>query len=332
MNRWLFLGGTAVVGLLLYLIFSIDHAQKQENAALSGEGFSGSSPGRQRWNDLAAPVLPPPAPPRRLSPSVSPSAAREGAPREKHPLDTRATVYLDGQGPGAPETGSPDPGGAPLVLSALRSALGKSGGLSEISRQAEAIRRLAGGSAPGGNAGKVPAGSELHAVVLRTVEGPGNRLPVLARLTASTLSALHLPAGTRILGYPESLTPDDRLRIRFVRILYPGGFEAPTTGFALSGGREGVPVSVSRHRAQNMTRSMAQSTLMLGGEAVDTMGWSGNNVGDLMAMQAGGNALAEAGSQLPPPDNLTRFRLESGTRCSVMVLTAFPVPGGEVGR
>ena len=191
---------------------------------------------------------------------------------------------------------------------------------------------MAGGSAPGGNAGKVPAGSELHAVVLRTVEGPGNRLPVLARLTASTLSALHLPAGTRILGYPESLTPDDRLRIRFVRILYPGGFEAPTTGFALSGGREGVPVSVSRHRAQNMTRSMAQSTLMLGGEAVDTMGWSGNNVGDLMAMQAGGNALAEAGSQLPPPDNLTRFRLESGTRCSVMVLTAFPVPGGEVGR
>ncbi len=332
MNRWVFLGGTAVVGLLLYLIFKVDHAEGPESRSLSGGEISGGGLSGRHWNDLAAPALPPPAIPRRLSPTVPPGGTTRGERHEEHPLDTRATVYLDGQGPGAPEQAPPEAGGAPLVLSAIRKALGGPGSLSEISRRAEAIRREAGGAPAGEKSGKVPAGSTLHVVVLQTVDGPGNRLPVLARLSSGTLSSLHLPAGTRILGYPESLTPDDRLRIRFVRILYPGGFEAPTTGFALSGGREGVPVSVSRHQARNMARSMAQNTMMLGGEAVDTMGWSGNNVGDLMAMQAGGNAMAEAGSQMPSPDNRSSFRLESGTRCSVMVLTAFPVPGGEGGR
>ena len=332
MNRWVFLGGTAVVGLLLYLIFKVDHAEGPESRSLSGGGMSQGGLSGGRWNDLAAPALPPPALPRGFSPTLPPGQTPGVPHREEHPLDTRATVYLDGQGPGAPESASPEAGGAPLVLSAIRSALGGAGSLSNISKKAEEIRRRAGGAPAGEKSGRIPAGSTLHVVVLRTVDGPGNRLPVLARLSSETLSALHLPAGTKILGYPESLTPDDRLRIRFVRILYPGGFEAPTTGFALSGGREGVPVPVSRHQAGNMARSMAQNTMMLGGEAVDTMGWSGNNVGDLMAMQAGGNALAEAGSQMPPPDNRTSFRLESGTRCSVMVLTAFPVPGGEGGR
>ncbi|MCL5285659.1 MAG: hypothetical protein M1313_07930 [Nitrospirae bacterium] len=336
MNRWLFLGGTAVAGLLLYLIFKVNHAGEESPRGLSGPGLSAGIPGAGRWSDLAAPVLPPPVPPRRFSPTVAPEGGTRPLSRERHPLDTKATVYLDGQEPGATGGGSPDEGGAPLVLSAIRSVLGRSGGLSPgaLSRKAEEIRRRAGGSPPAGAAaGKVPAGSELHVVVLRTVDGPGNRLPVIARLSSETLSAFHLPGGTKILGYPESLTPENRLRIRFVRILYPGGFEAHTTGFALSGGREGVPVSVSRHQGTNMARSMAQNSLMLGGEAVDTMGWSGTNVGDLMAMQAGGNALAEAGSQMPPPDNRTSFRLESGTRCSVMVLESFPVPGsGEGGR
>ncbi|MDA8111181.1 MAG: hypothetical protein M0T83_01845 [Nitrospiraceae bacterium] len=332
MNRWLFLGGTAVAGLLLYLIFKVDHPGTDRSRGLSGANLSPGISGEARWNDLAAPMLPPPGRPEPFPQNPLRGGGVRAAVPERHPLDTKATVYLDGQGPASPETGSPDGAGAPLVLSAIRSVLGGEGGLpgESIAKKAEEIRRRAGGAAPGNEkGGKVPAGSELHVVILRTVDGPGNRLPVMARLTSGTLSALHLPGGTKILGYPETLTPDGRLRIRFVRILYPGGFEAHTTGLALSGGREGVPVSVSRHRGRNMARSMAQNSLMLGGEAVDTLGWSGTNVGDLMAMQAGGNALAQAGSQMPPPDNRTSFRLDRGTRCSVMILEAFPVP--EVG-
>ena len=75
-----------------------------------------------------------------------------------------------------------------------------------------------------------------------------------------------------------------------------------------------------------MARSMAQNGLMMGGEAMDTIGWSGTNMGDLLAMQAGGNALAVAGSQLPAQNNRARFRLSEGTQCSVMILESFPVP------
>lgn len=324
-----------MAGLLLYLIFKVDHPGEGSSRGLSGPAHSPGISREGRWNDLAAPVLPAPDRPGPFPMAPIKEGRERAIAPERHPLDTKATVYLDGQGPASPETGSPEGGGAPLVLSAIRSVLGGEGGLpgEALAKKAEEIRRRAGGSPPGKEKrGKVPAGRELHVVILRTVDGPGNRLPVMARLSSETLSALHLPGGTKILGYPESLTPDGRLRIRFVRILYPGGFEAHTTGFALSGGREGVPVSISRHQGTNMARSMAQNSLMLGGEAVDTMGWSGTNVGDLMAMQAGGNALAEAGSQMPPPDNRTSYRLDRGTRCSVMILEAFPVPDGGMGE
>ncbi len=85
---------------------------------------------------------------------------------------------------------------------------------------------------------------------------------------------------------------------------------------------------MDRHEGANIGRSVAQNGMMLGGEAVDTMGWSGNNVGDLMAMQAGGNAMAMAGSQIPPPVNRTTYTLSRGTRFSIMIMESFPVLGG----
>ncbi len=328
MNRWLFLGGTAVVGLLLYLVFKVSHPGAGE-----GDGWSGSSSVSGRasaWNDLAAPRLPAPEPPRRTfsSPSLLPGSREP----ERHPLDTRSTVYLDGQGPAGGGSENPGSGlegpGAPLVLSALQSVLGKTGEPAGLARRAEAVRRAAGGSPPSGSSSRrVAAGSEMAVIALKTVSGPGAQMPVMVRVSGRSLAALHLPPGTKVLGYPESLA-GSRLRIRFTRVLYPGGLEAHTTGFALSGGREGVPVPVDRHEGGNIGRSMAQNSMMLGGEAIDTMGWSGNNVGDLMAMQAGGNAMAVAGSQIPSPVNRTTYRLARGTRFSIMVMESFPVLDG----
>ena len=326
MNRWFFLGGTAVVGLLLYLVFKVSHPGAGDGGSLDVAASRGGqmAPG---WNDLAAPRLPLPAPPPTPLPERSLSA--QGGEPERHPLDTKSTVYLDGQGPEGQGGGGLAVGpGAPLVLSALRGVLGQTGEPAGLARRAEAIRRSAGGEPPvGASTRRVAAGSEMAVVAEKTVTGPGAQMPVVVRVSGRSLSALHLPPGTKVLGYPESLA-GSRLRIRFTRILYPGGLEAHTTGFALSGGREGVPVPVDRHEGGNIGRSVAQNSMMLGGEAVDTMGWSGNNVGDLMAMQAGGNAMAMAGSQIPPPVNRTTYTLSRGTRFSIMIMESFPVLGG----
>ncbi len=328
MNRWLFLGGSAVVGLLLYLIFSVNHSGSRSSRPFSQGGASVGSNGPMRWNDLASSELPPPRIPSQRTGESFPRSVSTPAP-PNHPLDTSSTVYLDGGGPGSTKDRGLGLENDPLVLSAIGNVLKKSLAESpELARKAEEIRREAGGVQGAlGEGSRIPAGSELHVVVLKTVEGPGNRLPVIARMTAASLSGFHLPKGTKILGYPEAVTRENRLRIRFVRILYPGGFEAHTTGFALHGGREGVPVEVSEHKGRNIARSVAQNSLMLGGEAVDTMGWSGASMGDFLGMQAGGNALAEAGSQLPQPDSQPSYRLEQGTRCAVMILEGFPVPG-----
>ena len=326
MNRWFFLGGTAVVGLLLYLVFKVSHPGAGDGGS---DGFvasrgGGGSPG---WNDLAAPRLPLPAAPPPALPERSPSG-QEGDP-ERHPLDTKSTVYLDGQGSeGEGGGGLAGGAGAPLVLSALKSVLGQTGEPAGLARRAEAIRRSAGGEPPvGASTRRVAAGSEMAVVAEKTVTGPGAQMPVVVRVSGRSIAALHLPPGTKVLGYPESLA-GSRLRIRFTRILYPGGLEAHTTGFALSGGREGVPVPLDRHEGGNIGRSVAQNSMMLGGEAVDTLGWSGNNVGDLMAMQAGGNAMAMAGSQIPPPVNRTTYTLSRGTRFSIMIMESFPVLDG----
>ena len=327
MNRWFFLGGTAVVGLLLYLVFKVSHPGGGEGA---GEGlvYSRSDGGPPGWSDLAAPRLPPPNPPR-MPLSERPLSER-ATQVERHPLDTKSTVYLDGQGPeGGAGTGGD--GGSPLILSAIKSVLGQTVEPARLARQAEAIRRSAGGESPvSSSTRRVAAGSEVAVVAEKTVTGPGAQMPVVVRISGHSLSAFHLPPGTKVLGYPESLA-GSRLRIRFTRVLYPGGLEAHTTGFALSGGREGVPVPVDRHEGSNIGRSVAQNSMMLGGEAVGTMGWSGNNVGDLMAMQAGSNAMAMAGSQIPSPVNQTTYTLSRGTRFSIMIMESFPVldGGGE---
>ena len=327
MNRWFFLGGTAVVGLLLYLVFKVSHPDSgggRNDGFLSARG-GGGSPG---WNDFAAPRLPLPAPPRPVLPESALST--NGHEQERHPLDTKSTVYLDGQGPEGEGGGMAGGAGAPLVLSALKSVLGQTGEPATLARQAEAIRRSAGGSPPvAASTRRVAAGGEMAVVAEKTVTGPGAQMPVVVRVSGRSLAALHLPPGTKVLGYPESLA-GSRLRIRFTRVLYPGGLEAHTTGFALSGGREGVPVPVDRHEGGNIGRSVAQNSMMLGGEAVDTMGWSGNNVGDLMAMQAGGNAMAMAGSQIPSPVNRTTYRLSRGTRFSIMIMESFPVLDGAL--
>jgi hypothetical protein len=330
-NRWIFLGGTAVVGLLLYLIFKVSHPGEGGNRGFPAQGDALSR--ESRWNDLAPPDLPLPGR-SAYAPVLSP-AGNHGSPvrKEEHPLDTRSTVYLDGIGSAASDPGQEPKGQAngpdALILSTLKNVLGPSGEESRsLARAARKIREGAGGReiALSGSR-KITAGSELHVSILKTVEGPGNQMPVIGRIRADSVAAFHLPAGTKILGYPEGLGGGDRLRIRFYRILYPGGFEAHTTGFALSGGREGVPVEVSRHTGENMAKSMAQSTMMLGGEAVGSMGWSGTDMGSFMAMQEGGSALAQAGSQMPVPNYQATFHLARGTDCDVMILESFPVPG-----
>ena len=96
MNRWFFLGGTAVVGLLLYLVFKVSHPGAGDGGSLD---VAASREGRMApgWNDLAAPRLPLPASPPTPLPERSLSA--QGGEPERHPLDTKSTVYLDGQGP-----------------------------------------------------------------------------------------------------------------------------------------------------------------------------------------------------------------------------------------
>lgn len=339
MNRWLFLGGSAVVGLLVYLVFKVSHSSPSGNPPLAGDGRESVSRGgpANRWNDLVPPDLPAlPGREKSGNPFSAPGLAQPpGKTRTEHPLDTKATVYIDGVGPGASD-GKTGPSGPPggtdgLLLSTLKNVLGtrKSGEGSygkTIARAADRLRSAAGGSVPGGSGGrKVAAGSELSVVVLKTVDGPSGRMPVIARIRSASLAAYHLPSGTRILGFPEELGRNDRLRIRFYRVLYPGGFEAHTTGFALSGGREGVPVRVSRHTTGNMAKSLAQNSMMVGGEAMGSMG-VGGDMGSFLAMEEGGNMISQAGSQLPPPSYQASYRLEEGTELGVMVMEAFPVP------
>lgn len=310
------------MGLLLYLIFKVNHPGTNHMQEFSGNSQDGINDRSGRWNDLATPSLPSPRLSLHEFSQIEQSTPHPSKMEDRgHALDTPATVYIEGESPGGAVQNRASPSNSPLILSAIDSFLGNpKKTMHDLANKAEEIRNNSGAEA------KIPAGSELHVEVLRTVDGPGNRLPVIARLRSDSLSTFHLPAGTKILGLPESVSSDNRLRIRFVKVLYPGGFEAHTTGFALSGGREGVPVDVTRNTGGSMARSMAQNGLMMGGEAMDTIGWSGTNMGDLLAMQAGGNALAVAGSQLPAQNNRARFRLSEGTQCSVMILESFPVP------
>lgn len=336
MNRWVFLSGSAVIGLLLYLVFKVNHP----DAAVDGPaGFSGPVAGgrENRWNTLVPPELPSPGRASHSEGGEERSANRE-APEPRvpsHPLDSSSTIYLDGAAPenaGSQAAERSPTGPDVLLLSAIKSLLGgapKSGGAPLISGLAGVFPPAQSGA--GGGKGprerNVAAGSELSVVILKTVEGPGAQMPVVARIRQASLARFHLPEGTKIMGFPEGMGPNSRLRIRFTRILYPGGFETQTTGFALSGGREGVPVELSRHTGSNIAKSLAQNSMMLGGEAVGSLGWSGTDPGTMMAMQEGGMAMDQAGSQLPPPIAQPGYRLESGTSCTVMVMESFPVPG-----
>ncbi|MHB1286204.1 MAG: hypothetical protein ACYCYP_06535 [Leptospirales bacterium] len=313
-GRWGFILGLVGVGFFLYSAFhprTLPGSPTHHNG--SGSENWQSLPGNQipewslrpSWQSLTGQSDP--------GPKVSLPSGQNG----QHDLNTQSTVYLGGSSaPGTPTPGNPllslvktifqgHPEALPPILASHQSVSGRSGET-------------------------VPAGSILRGSVLREFDGPGSSAPVFVSIPPQSVGRLRLGRTIEVLGYPESLGGDQRLRVRFVRVLFGNALEASMSGYAMSEGREGVPVRVSRHYAGNVGSSLGRDSLMLGGEAIGGAGWTGNaSLGNALAMQEAGNVLYETQNNMPVQTQQSSYRLERGTPIEVVVLQGFPLPGSS---
>ncbi|KGA92761.1 hypothetical protein ACSYAY_11100 [Leptospirillum ferriphilum] len=311
-GRWGFLIGLAGFGFFLYSAF---HPSRPD---LPG-GASGVPPA-DTWQPLSSSPAPswskavglPSIPGGQMPLAHTP----DGTP-DRHDLNTQSTVYL-----GAPD--SPHSPENPL-LGLVRTFLsGETKDLPELS----AVRRVADPlSGPAGPL--IPAGSILSGKILRSTGGPGE-MPIFVLLPRQTVGSLRLSRPVKLLGYPDGAGNGSRLRIRFVRAIFENGLEAPMSGYAVWGDREGIPVRSDRHMAGNVGRSLGRDSLMLGGETLGAAGWMGNpGLGSMLAMQEASNALYEAQNALPPGSRQPSWHIERNTPLRVVVISGFPVPQEE---
>ncbi len=311
-GRWGLLLGLAGIGFFLYSAF---HPQRPDLP-----GAASGVPPADNWQPLSPASSPswsrtvalPPVP-GGSSPEDSP---RTGA--DRHDLNTQSTVYLGGPAPN-------EPSGNPL-LGLVRTFLsGGEKGLPELSAIRKAAEPL---SRPAGPV--VPAGSVLSGNVFRSAEGPGSGMPIFVLLPPQSVGGLRMSRPVKLLGYPDGSGNGHRLRIRFVRALFDDGLEAPMSGYAVWGDREGIPVRMNRHVAGNVGSSLGRDSMMLGGETLGAAGWMGNpGLGSMLAMQEASNALYEAQNALPPGSRQPSWHLERNTPVRVVVIAGFPLPGGQ---
>lgn len=314
MGRWGFILGLVGVGLFLY---SALHPR-----TLPGSGGKNLESGAENWQSLPGSQTPG----WSIKPSWQTLSGRTGAGEKipvapgqdsPHDLNTQSTVYIGTpSGPAAPDPGNP-------LLSLVQTIFrGHPDALPPV-----LAARQDTPPAPGRT---IPAGSILRGTVLREADGPGSSAPVFVSVPPQPVGRLRLGRTIEILGYPETLGGDGRLRIRFVRVLFGNALEASMSGYAMEEGREGVPVRLARHYAGNMGSSVGRDSLMLGGEAIGSAGWMGNpSIGNALAMQEAGNVLYETQNNMPIQTRQSTYRLERGTPVDVVVLQGFPLPAAS---
>jgi hypothetical protein len=169
----------------------------------------------------------------------------------------------------------------------------------------------------------IPAGTTLRGRVMRRFDGPSGGAPVFVLIPPQTVGTLSIPRALKIMGYPVGLSPENRLMMRFMRVIYGNGLEAQMTGYAMQGGREGVPVDVSRHAGSQFAGSVAQNTLMMGGDAIGYMGYGSAGIGSDLAMQEAGAVVGSSQSVMPMTNQQTTYTLSAGTSVSIMILHGF---------
>lgn len=316
MGRWGFILGLVGVGFFLY---SALHPR-----TLPGSSRKMIDQGGESWQNLSGNPSPGwssrPAWPSLTGRSGSvPSMAQSSAQNGRHDLNTQSTVYI-----GSPSSSAIPNQGNPLLSLVQTIFQGHQDALPPLLARQPSSR---GPVRPGET---VPAGSILRGTVLRESDGPGSSAPVFVSIPPQSVGHLHLNQNIEILGYPENLGNDHRLRIRFVRVLFGDRMEAAMSGYAMAEGREGVPVRLSRHYAGNMGSSIGRDSLMLGGEAIGSAGWMGNaSIGNALAMQEAGNVLYETQNNMPIQTQQSTYRLARGTPVDVVVLQGFPLPEGS---
>ncbi|MHB8421811.1 MAG: hypothetical protein ACYDAM_03425 [Leptospirales bacterium] len=319
MGRWGFILGLAGVGFFLYSALHprtlpVSSRNIADQSGESWQSLSGNSSGgwssRPAWPTLTG------------RSGKSPFLAQSSDPGSHHDLNTQSTVYI-GSGSNGPLPNQ----GNPLLSLVQTIFQGHPDALPPL------LASPSSSNAPTAPGKTVPAGSILRGTVLRESDGPGSSAPVFVSIPPQPVGRLRLKRTIEILGYPENIGNDHRLRIRFVRVLFGNRMEASMSGYAMAGGREGVPIRLSRHYAGNMGSSIGRDSLMLGGEAIGSAGWMGNaSIGNALAMQEAGNVLYETQNNLPIQIQQSSYRLERGTPVDVVVLQGFPLPAEVPGK
>ena len=314
-GRWGFILGLAGIGFFLYSSFHPGSPSRQMSNMSSGEGntpYSGLRRNSQNWQM--------PQSWAGFSLSTGSKISRRSAPlignSSRHDLDSQSTVYI---GSGSAPATSPTADNPLIAL--VKSVF--SNGRTPISSM------ISGNQEMGRSSGRikgVPSGTTLKGRIVRDVEGPGSQVPIYVLILPQSVGAIQIGYRFELMGYPDGLTEDRRLKIRFIKALYRGGFETPMSGYALSGGREGVPIRLSDHFVGNMSRSFGRDSLMLGGAAVGTAGWSGSgNLADALGMEEGGTLLYEAQNGLSSQNRQPSYVLDQHTPIDVLVVQGFPL-------
>ena len=315
-GRWGFILGLAGIGFFLYSSFHPGSLSRQTSRVSEGEGNAtgtGFPRNTTHWQ----------TPPSWTGFSLSPGSRTSGqnasilsGKSARHDLDSQSTVYI---GSGSPTAASPAADNPLIALVKSVFSNGRTPLSPRIPANPEA-RRSSGGS------GGVPSGTTLKGEVVRDVEGPGSQVPIYVIVLPQSAGEIRIGHPFELMGYPDGLTEDRRLKVRFIKALYRGGFESPMSGYALSGGREGIPIRLSNHFGGNMTRSFGRDSLMLGGAAVGAAGWSGSgNLADVLGMEEGGTLLYEAQNGISSQNRQPSYRLDRHTPIDVLVVQGFPL-------
>ncbi|BAM06777.1 hypothetical protein [Leptospirillum ferrooxidans] len=309
MNRIVLLVVTAVAGVVLSLFYGQsgkhDHReQRADHSWTSGQEGGRVLDSRTSWQNLPSVIHP-----GSFGMGRDSQGGKSG---EGHELNTRSTIYVDG-------TGSPvgDPQGEGNMFGLLGPLISGAGQSLALARKASGQK----GVAPGPT---VPAGTILRGRVMRRFDGPSGGAPIFVLIPPQTAGPIPIAHSLKIMGYPVGLSPENRLMMRFMRVIYGNGLEAQMTGYAMQGGREGVPVDVSRHPGSQFAGSVAQNTLMMGGNAIGYMGYGNAGIGSDLAMQEAGAVVGSSQSVMPVPNQQTTYTLSAGAPVSIMIIHGFP--------
>lgn len=121
----------------------------------------------------------------------------------------------------------------------------------------------------------VPLGTELPAVLEKTVIADDRSVPVIARITKGYEENGKdvIPRNSRLLGSTQGMV-ENRVQVKFTKIVFPDGKEHPFSGVALaSDGVGGIPGKLKKKRGKR-GRGIISSAL-IGASGVFAPGGSG---------------------------------------------------------